>query len=500
MTSSTASPLRARSPIERDADLALLVAAIDAYEAERDVDQARFFASAHRGRPRTAPDVGRAVEFRHRGQGYRVHVTRPGPNTYDVELDGATAVIRLEPLGPFERRLHMGSRSARIVSAVQGDEHLVEVDGTPHRFRRDDQGIVRSPIPGVVVAVPVSAGHDVRAGVPVAVIESMKMETAVPAPFAGRVRCVLAGPNEQVDSGAALVQLDTTAPDPDAGHPAARLTVPASAAPDDTDARERCRRDLALLRGLMLGYDIEATRASGIEADLAAVWRSIGPDPELVAAEQDVLVTFADLRVLFREVRDEADADVQVRAPQEHLHAYLRSLDVEGEGLPSPFLDALRRGLGHYGVDNLERTPELEEALYWIHQSQQRVGAELPIVTDILERWLEQGPQGDTIDDGRRRTLRRPGRGHPAPPPGRRRPGPRGSLRHRRRTAATRHPRRYVRGDGGAPGRPRGRPSGPRTRRSHGRPGRLPATTRSAAATALGGRSVRPRVLSCWRR
>ena len=44
--------------VERDADLALLVAAIDAYETERDVDQARFFASAHRGRPRTAPEVG----------------------------------------------------------------------------------------------------------------------------------------------------------------------------------------------------------------------------------------------------------------------------------------------------------------------------------------------------------------------------------------------------------------------------------------------------------
>ena len=222
---------RGEIAIERDADLALLVAAIDAYETERGVDQPRFFASAHRGRPRTAPEVGRTVELRHRGHGYRVHVTRSGPNTYDVELDGATAVIRLEPLGPFERRLHLGPRSARIVSAVQGDEHLVEVDGTPHRFRRDDQGIVRSPTPGVVVALPVSAGDEVAAGVPVAVIESMKMETAVPAPFAGRVRCLLAGPNEQVDTGAALVQLDPTGPDPDAEHPAARLAVPATDEP-----------------------------------------------------------------------------------------------------------------------------------------------------------------------------------------------------------------------------------------------------------------------------
>ena len=66
------------------------------------------------------------------------------------------------------------------------------------------------------------------------------METAVPAPFTGRVRCLLAGPNEQVDTGTALVQLDPTGPDPDAEHPAARLTVPASdGTPTTADARER---------------------------------------------------------------------------------------------------------------------------------------------------------------------------------------------------------------------------------------------------------------------
>ena len=124
--------------------------------------------------------------------------------------------------------------------------------------------------------------------------------------------------------------------------------------------------------------------------------------------------------MLFRPARDEADADVQVRAPQEHLHAYLRSLDVEGEGLPASFLAAVRRALDHYGVAHLDRTPALEEALYWIHQSQQRVSAQIPVVVDILERWLEQGPQGDLIDDARRATLGPLGRGHPAPVPGRR--------------------------------------------------------------------------------
>ena len=92
------------------------------------------------------------------------------------------------------------------------------------------------------------------------------METAVPAPFTGRVRRLLAGPNEQVDSGAALVQLDPTDPDPDAVHPAPRLSMPCRGHRDPDDARRqwrRCRRDLALLRGLVLGYDVDARRTPG---------------------------------------------------------------------------------------------------------------------------------------------------------------------------------------------------------------------------------------------
>jgi DNA-directed RNA polymerase specialized sigma24 family protein len=81
------------------------------------------------------------------------------------------------------------------------------------------------------------------------------------------------------------------------------------------------------------------------------------------------------------------------------------SLEMGGEGLPAPFLAALRRALRHYGVTDLDRSSALDEALYWIHQSQQRVSAQIPIVVDILERWLEQGPRDGTIDDGRRQTL-----------------------------------------------------------------------------------------------
>ena len=45
-------------------------------------------------------------------------------------------------------------------------------------------------------------------GTPIAVIESMKMETTVAAPFSGRVRRILAATNSQVDAGTALLQLE----------------------------------------------------------------------------------------------------------------------------------------------------------------------------------------------------------------------------------------------------------------------------------------------------
>ena len=243
--------------VERDADVALLVAAIDAYESERGVDQLRFFASAHRGRPRTAPEVGRTVELRHRGHGYRVHVARRGPNTYAVNLDGTDAAISLESLGPYERRLHLGSRTSRIVSAVQGDEHLVEVDGTPHRFRRDDQGVVRSPTPGVVVAVPVGVGDEVAAGVPVAVIESMKMETAVarrsPAvcDAFSPVRTSRSTPARHWSSWMPPGQIRTPPTPPPALLCRRRMTTTPTSGRDAGAASP-------LLRGLMLGYDIEA--------------------------------------------------------------------------------------------------------------------------------------------------------------------------------------------------------------------------------------------------
>ena len=76
-----------------------------------------------------------------------------------------------------------------------------------------------------------------------------------------------------------------------------------------------------------------------------------------------------------------------MHSPREYFHSYLQSLDVERSGLPELFSTKLKSVLAHYGVTDLERTPELEGAVFRIFLAQQRSAPDLAIVTAILQRW-----------------------------------------------------------------------------------------------------------------
>jgi propionyl-CoA carboxylase alpha chain/3-methylcrotonyl-CoA carboxylase alpha subunit len=70
-------------------------------------------------------------------------------------------------------------------------------------------GSLRAPMPGKVVAAPVKAGHAVTKGQPVVVLEAMKMEHALTAPFDGVVESV-AAVGDQVVEAAVLAVVKAT--------------------------------------------------------------------------------------------------------------------------------------------------------------------------------------------------------------------------------------------------------------------------------------------------
>jgi len=74
-------------------------------------------------------------------------------------------------------------------------------------------GTVRSPMPGSVLAVHVTAGQQVSAGQAVAVVEAMKMEHTVTAPVAGTVAEVTARVGQQVGMDAQLAVIEAASED-----------------------------------------------------------------------------------------------------------------------------------------------------------------------------------------------------------------------------------------------------------------------------------------------
>ena len=249
--------------------------------------------------------------------------------------------------------------------------------------------------------MPVAVGDEVEAGATLVVLESMKMETALRAPAAGRVREIFATVNNQVDAGAALLRFDQ------AGESAAAQTAPrvqfrTQPRAEDTNPRAEALARLAELRALILGYDVSADRARILLADYHALRGSLPlDDQELVEAELGLLDTFADICEISRNrpTLDEEDTDESVHSPREHFHSFLHSLDAEVEGLPPRFRTKLVRALRNYDVDTLDEPgPELEEAVYRLFLALQRMENQVPVITALLGRWLtaEEVPSAST--------------------------------------------------------------------------------------------------------
>ncbi|MEZ5141480.1 MAG: carboxyl transferase domain-containing protein [Acidimicrobiales bacterium] len=380
------------------AEVALVGAAIELAEAADEVERRRFYGWARRGRPQLDVELGTAIELRHGGEVYGVCTWRLGPTRWRIELDGHRVEVDVERLGRYETRLQIGDRRYRLVTSEQGGDLLAAVDGVTHRFERDDGGLVRTPAPSVVVAITVAEGDEVAAGDTVAVVEAMKMETVLVAPFAGRVRRVLAGTNVQVDAGTPLLQLEPLdADDGEAGPAAERLRLDdlASASRVD-DPAARVRADQQLLEWLLLGYDVPDDEVARITAhDPAADTPGGATDPGLLDGEQRLLCLFADLRSLTRprDIDDVDDTGFLGRDPNEYLNAYLRSLDTEAEGLPGRYVALLERVVAAFGLPSLERGPALEEALYRVARSLHRVDPQRAAVLAVLARRLTRADE-----------------------------------------------------------------------------------------------------------
>ncbi|TVT26549.1 ATP-grasp domain-containing protein, partial [Amycolatopsis rhizosphaerae] len=387
----------------RHSGVALAAAGIAAYEDEEEVERQRLLSTAHGGRPQVQHEVGRAIELKLRGAGYRVTVARTGPGRFRVgiasgdRLDEIDATV--ERFGPHTGQITVNGTRFRLVSGAHGPIHLVEVDGVTHRVSRDEGGTMRSPAPALVVATPLAAGDEVEAGAPVLVLESMKMETVLRAPFKARLRECLVSVGSQVETGAPLLRLEPLGDGDGAAAEAAEAGVDLALppAPAHGEPEQRLARGLEDLRSLLLGFDLDPRDEGRALAGYLGARDELTRRP--LEEEVGLLQVFADLAELSRNrpAGEESKADTRVHSPREFFHTYLRSLDVERAGLTATFQQRLSRVLAHYGVTELERTPALEEAVFRIFLAQQRLASDVTVISALLQRWLTEPPPGSSL-------------------------------------------------------------------------------------------------------
>lgn len=114
----------------------------------------------------------------------------------------------------FARRLNKpGEKGNRYEVLVAGQRFEVKVEderektlsGSIQSAHESGEALVRAPMPGLVLGVPLEPGAQVTRGQTVVILEAMKMENDLASPIAGRVREVRVSKGQTVNQGDVLV-------------------------------------------------------------------------------------------------------------------------------------------------------------------------------------------------------------------------------------------------------------------------------------------------------
>lgn len=155
------------------------------------------------------------------GDGARTFdVRRTGAATFEIDGRVVSATVSRDASGRV--RIVFGNGSAahpRVLVAERGGDLVFVADGARTRayqirsrastaHHHGGEGSLESPMPGRIVKVCVATGDRVHRGQELVVIEAMKMENALTAPFDGVVTRLAARVGDMASAGAILIEIE----------------------------------------------------------------------------------------------------------------------------------------------------------------------------------------------------------------------------------------------------------------------------------------------------
>jgi 3-methylcrotonyl-CoA carboxylase alpha subunit len=160
--------------------------------------------------------AARTISFRDGEALVDIHV-RYQRDQWQITMHGETTLARGKQLD--DDRLAVEFDDRRLIASVVAvdDKRSIFLHGATFTLLRDDPlhrvdagdshgGGLTAPMPGKVVALLAQPGQKVDKGMPLLILEAMKMEHTITAPASGTVKAFCYAVGEQVADGAALVE------------------------------------------------------------------------------------------------------------------------------------------------------------------------------------------------------------------------------------------------------------------------------------------------------
>jgi biotin carboxyl carrier protein len=155
------------------------------------------------------------------GKQFEIDIDKEGK----VTVNGEARDINFLPLSPALYNLLIGTKSHDMVVDERDGEYQVMMGGKLYTGEVLDERAqllastrtgagassgeisIKSPMPGLVVAIPVSEGQEVKGGQTVIILESMKMQNELKAPRDGVVSRINAAAGQSVEQGKLLITI-----------------------------------------------------------------------------------------------------------------------------------------------------------------------------------------------------------------------------------------------------------------------------------------------------
>jgi len=127
----------------------------------------------------------------------------PGEPVWQGTVDGADVSVQVRPMANGMLLSYRGMQ-ARTYVYTERESELAAL--MPVKAAADMSKYLLCPMPGLVKAINVEEGQDVKAGDALAIVEAMKMENILKAERDGKVKKISAKPGESLAVDAVILE------------------------------------------------------------------------------------------------------------------------------------------------------------------------------------------------------------------------------------------------------------------------------------------------------